>query len=106
MQRQSMIGSGLLAQDVIYETRCNVDEDPTKVSRGLKNTVVLDNIENIIVCIHIQIHRDHLANIHLDQGGLKRAQKVEIMIILDIIISIFIIWITVLMMLPIILIIS
>ena len=70
MQRQSMIGSCLLAQDVIYETRSNVDEDPTKVSRGLKNNVVLDNIENIIVSIQIQIHRDHLGNIHLDQGGL------------------------------------
>ena len=39
MQRQSMIGSCLLAQDVIYETRCNVDEDPTKVSMGLKNMI-------------------------------------------------------------------
>ena len=68
-QSQSMIGSCLLAQDVIYETRCNVDEDPTKVSRGLKNNVVLDNFENIIVCIQIQIHLDHLGNIHLDQGG-------------------------------------
>ena len=71
MQRQSMIGSCLLAQDVIYETRCNVDEDPTKVSRGLekKNNVVLDNFENIIVCIQIQIHLDHLGNIHSDQVG-------------------------------------
>ena len=67
MQRQSMIGSCLLAQDVIYVTRSNVDEDPTKVSRGLKNNVVLDNIENIIVCIQIQINRDHLGNMSHSQ---------------------------------------
>ena len=30
----------MLAQDVIYETRCNVDEDPTKVSMGLKKTMM------------------------------------------------------------------
>ena len=43
MQRQSMIGSCLLAQDVIYETRCNVDKDPTSVDGSEKHDKTLNN---------------------------------------------------------------
>ena len=40
-----------------------------------KNNDVLEDIECIIVCIQIQIHLNHLGDIHLDQVGGKELKN-------------------------------